>query len=401
MAAETPAFDNSATVGKPITCKAAVAWEAKKPLTIEDVVVAPPGPGEVRVKVMYTGVCHTDKYTLSGMDPEGIFPVILGHEGCGFVESVGTGVESVKVGDKVIPLYIPECRKCKFCNSGKTNLCQAVRSTQGKGLMPASPWGGGEMNGSQTRFTCKGKPIFHFMGTSTFSQYTVVPEISVAKINPEADTEKVGLLACGVTTGIGAVINTCKVEKGATAAVFGLGCVGMAVIQGLVMAGASRIIGIDLNPDKFEIAKKLGATDCINPKDHQKKITEVLMDKEFGVDGGLDYTFECIGNVNVMRAALECTHKGWGESCIIGVAGSGQEISTRPFQLVVGRVWRGTAFGGVKGRSGVPGIVDDYMAGKINLDDLHTSTMPLSKINDAFQAMVDGTAIRTIMDMWA
>lgn len=314
------------TQGQVIKCRAAVAWEANKPLSIEEVEVAPPKAGEVRVKILSTGVCHTDDYTLSGKDPEGIFPCILGHEGGGIVESIGEGVTSVAVGDHVIPLYIPECKQCKFCTSNKTNLCSIIRITQGKGLMPDGT----------SRFTCKGKQIFHFMGTSTFSEYTVLPEISLAKINPAAPLDKVCLLGCGITTGYGAALNTAKVEEGSTVAVFGLGAVGLAVIQGAVEAKAKRIIAIDLNPAKFDMAKKLGATECINPNDYANEpIQSVIVNKL--TDGGVDYSFECIGNVNVMRAALECCHKGWGVSTIIGVAASGQEISTRPFQLVTGR----------------------------------------------------------------
>ncbi|MBR9790508.1 MAG: S-(hydroxymethyl)glutathione dehydrogenase/class III alcohol dehydrogenase [Gammaproteobacteria bacterium] len=367
-----------------ITCKAAVAWEAGKPLSIEEVQVAPPKAGEVRIKIVATGVCHTDAFTLSGDDPEGVFPSILGHEGGGIVESVGEGVTSLKVGDHVIPLYTAECGKCKFCTSGKTNLCSAVRETQGKGLMPDGT----------TRFTCNGKEIFHYMGCSTFSEYTVLPEISLAKVNPTAPLEEVCLLGCGVTTGMGAVTKTAKVQEGDTVAIFGLGGIGLSAIIGATMAKAGRIIGIDLNESKFELAKKLGATDCINPKDYDKPIQEVIVEM---TDGGVDYSFECIGNVNVMRSALECCHKGWGESVIIGVAGAGQEISTRPFQLVTGRVWRGTAFGGVKGRSELPGIVEDYLAGKFALNDFITHTMALEDINEAFDLMHEGKSIRSVI----
>jgi S-(hydroxymethyl)glutathione dehydrogenase/alcohol dehydrogenase len=367
-----------------IKCKAAVAWAAGQPLTIEEVEVAPPKTGEVRVRILATGVCHTDAFTLSGEDPEGIFPSILGHEGGGIVESVGPGVTSVKPGDHVIPLYTAECGVCKFCKSGKTNLCQSVRETQGKGLMPDGT----------TRFSINGKPIFHYMGCSTFSEYTVLPEVSVAKINQEAPLEKVCLLGCGVTTGMGAVQNTAKVEEGATVAIFGLGGIGLAAVIGAKMAKASRIIGIDLNESKFELAKKLGATECINPNDYDKPIQEVIVEL---TDGGVDYSFECIGNVNVMRAALECCHKGWGESVIIGVAGAGQEISTRPFQLVTGRVWRGSAFGGVKGRSDLPGIVDKYLDGAFDLDDFITHTMALEDINHAFDLMHEGKSIRSVI----
>ncbi|MFC6632997.1 S-(hydroxymethyl)glutathione dehydrogenase/class III alcohol dehydrogenase [Microbulbifer taiwanensis] len=367
-----------------IRCKAAVAWAAGQPLSIEDVDVMPPQKGEVRIRLVATGVCHTDAFTLSGDDPEGVFPAILGHEGGGIVESVGEGVTSVAVGDHVIPLYTPECGECKFCKSGKTNLCQKIRETQGKGLMPDGT----------TRFSVDGKPIYHYMGTSTFSEYTVLPEISLAKVNPEAPLEEVCLLGCGVTTGMGAVMNTAKVEAGATVAIFGLGGIGLSAVIGARMAGAGRIIGIDINTSKYELAKKLGATDCINPKDYDKPIQEVIVEL---TDGGVDYSFECIGNVNVMRAALECCHKGWGESVIIGVAGAGQEISTRPFQLVTGRVWRGTAFGGVKGRSELPDYVERYLAGEFQLDDFITHTMPLEKINDAFELMHQGKSIRSVI----
>ena len=365
--------------------RAAVAWEAGKPLEIVEVDVAPPRAGEVLVRIAATGVCHTDAFTLSGDDPEGVFPAILGHEGAGVVVEVGEGVTSLATGDHVIPLYTAECRQCKFCLSGKTNLCQAVRATQGKGLMP---------DGS-SRFSYEGKPIYHYMGTSTFSEYTVVPEISLAKIDPAAALEKVCLLGCGVTTGIGAVLNTAKVTPGSTVAVFGLGGIGLAVIQGAVMARAARIIGVDLNPSKFQLARQLGATDCINPKDHHgRPIQDVLVEL---TDGGVDYSFECIGNVEVMRAALECCHKGWGESTIIGVAGAGQEVRTRPFQLVTGRVWRGSAFGGVKGRTQLPGMVQQAMRGEIDLDPYITHNLPLERINEAFDLMHAGKSIRTVI----
>ena len=367
-----------------ITCRAAVAWKAGEPLKVEEVQVAPPKAGEVRVKIVATGVCHTDAFTLSGEDPEGIFPAILGHEGGGIVESVGEGVTSVAVGDHVIPLYTAECGKCKFCTSGKTNLCQAVRATQGKGLMPDGT----------SRFSINGEPIFHYMGCSTFSEYTVLPEISLAKVNPTAPLEEVCLLGCGVTTGMGAVMNTAKVEEGATVAIFGLGGIGLSAIIGATMAKASRIIGIDINESKFDLAKQLGATDCINPKDFDQPIQDVIVEM---TDGGVDYSFECIGNVNVMRSALECCHKGWGESVIIGVAGAGQEISTRPFQLVTGRVWRGSAFGGVKGRSELPDYVERYLAGEFKLSDFITHTMPLDEINDAFDLMHEGKSIRSVI----
>ncbi|CAM3431683.1 S-(hydroxymethyl)glutathione dehydrogenase/class III alcohol dehydrogenase [Thalassospira profundimaris] len=367
-----------------ITCKAAIAWEAGKPLSIEEVQVAPPKAGEVRVKIVATGVCHTDAFTLSGDDPEGIFPAILGHEGGGIVESIGEGVTSVSVGDHVIPLYTPECGECKFCKSGKTNLCQKIRETQGKGLMPDGT----------TRFSQNGKPIYHYMGCSTFSEYTVLPEISLAKINKSAPLEEVCLLGCGVTTGMGATVNAAKVQKGDSVAVFGLGGIGLSAIIGAQMAGAGRIVAIDLNEKKFDLAKKLGATDCINPKSYDKPIQEVIVEL---TDGGVDWSFECIGNVNVMRSALECCHKGWGESVIIGVAGAGQEISTRPFQLVTGRVWRGTAFGGVKGRSQLPDYVERYLAGEFKLSDFITHTMKLEDINEAFDLMHKGESIRSVI----
>ncbi|MDP6436030.1 MAG: S-(hydroxymethyl)glutathione dehydrogenase/class III alcohol dehydrogenase [Gammaproteobacteria bacterium] len=368
--------------------RAAVAWEAGKPLEIETVDVEAPREGEVLVQIVATGVCHTDAFTLSGADPEGIFPSILGHEGGGVVVETGAGVTTLKEGDHVIPLYTAECGECNFCTSGKTNLCQKVRVTQGQGLMP---------DGS-SRFSVNGKPVYHYMGTSTFSEYTVVPEISLAKISPEAPLDKVCLLGCGITTGIGAVLNTAKVEPGATVAIFGLGGIGLSVIQGAVMAQAKRIIVIDINPDKFEMAKQLGATDCVNPKNHSAPIQEVIVEM---TDGGVDYSFECVGNVELMRSALECCHKGWGESVIIGVAGAGQEISTRPFQLVTGRVWRGTAFGGVKGRTELPGYVDNYMAGKIKIDEMVTHSMPLEDINKAFDLMHEGKSIRSVIQFRA
>jgi len=367
-----------------IKSRAAIAFEPGKPLEITEVDVTPPKQGEVLVRIVATGVCHTDAFTLSGADPEGIFPAILGHEGGGIVEEIGPGVTSVAVGDHVIPLYTPECGVCKFCKSGKTNLCQAIRATQGKGLMPDGT----------SRFSKNGKPIFHYMGTSTFSEYTVLPEIALAKIPKEAPLEKVCLLGCGVTTGIGAVHNTAKVEPGATVAIFGLGGIGLAAIIGAAMAKAERIIAIDINLDKFEIARKLGATDCVNPNDHDRPIQEVIVEM---TDGGVDYSFECIGNVNVMRAALECCHKGWGESVIIGVAGAGQEISTRPFQLVTGRVWRGSAFGGVRGRSELPSYVEKAQRGDIPLDTFITHTMGLEDINKAFDLMHEGKSIRSVI----
>jgi S-(hydroxymethyl)glutathione dehydrogenase/alcohol dehydrogenase len=365
--------------------RAAVAWEAGRPLEIEEVEVAAPQAGEVLVQIVATGVCHTDAYTLSGEDPEGLFPAILGHEGGGVVVETGAGVTSVAPGDHVIPLYTPECGTCNFCESGLTNLCQRIRVTQGQGVMPDGT----------SRFSLGGKSIHHYMGTSTFSEYTVLPEISLAKINPEAPLDKVCLLGCGITTGIGAVLNTAKVRPGATVAVFGLGGIGLSCIQGAVMAGAERIIGIDTNPDKYPMAVALGATDTVNPTDHSAPIQEVIVEL---TDGGVDYSFECIGNVEVMRAALECCHKGWGESTIIGVAGAGQEISTRPFQLVTGRVWRGTAFGGVKGRSQLPGMVDQYLAGEIKVDEMITHRFGLEGINEAFDVMHEGKSIRSVID---
>jgi len=364
--------------------RAAVAFAAGKPLKIVDIDVAPPRRGEVLVKISHTGVCHTDAFTLSGDDPEGLFPAVLGHEGAGVVVEVGEGVTTLAPGDHVIPLYTAECRECKFCLSGKTNLCQKVRATQGKGLMPDGT----------TRFSYEGKPLFHYMGCSTFSEYTVINEISAAKIDPRADHGKVCLLGCGVTTGLGAVKNAARVKEGDTVAVFGLGGIGLAVVQGAKLAKAGRIIGVDANPAKFELARAMGATDTVNPKDHAKPIQEVIVDM---TDGGVDWSFECIGNVDVMRAALECCHKGWGESVIIGVAGAGQEIRTRPFQLVTGRVWRGTAFGGVKGRTQLPGMVEDAMAGRIDLDPFVTHTLPLSRINEAFDLMHEGKSIRTVI----
>lgn len=367
-----------------IKSRAAVAWAPNQPLSIEEVDVMLPKAGEVLVKIVATGVCHTDAYTLDGHDSEGVFPCILGHEGGGIVEMVGEGVTSVEVGDHVIPLYTAECRECKFCKSGKTNLCSSVRATQGKGLMPDGT----------TRFYKDGEPIYHYMGCSTFSEYTVLSEVSVAKISKEADLKEVCLLGCGVTTGMGAVSNTAKVQEGDTVAVFGLGGIGLAVVIGAQKAGASRIIAIDINPRKFELARKLGATDCVNPNEIDKPIQEHIVDM---TDGGVEFSFECIGNVEVMRSALECCHKGWGESVIIGVAGAGKEISTRPFQLVTGRVWRGTAFGGVKGRTELPGYVERAMAGDFDLQDFITHTMPLEEINNAFDLMHEGESIRSVI----
>jgi S-(hydroxymethyl)glutathione dehydrogenase/alcohol dehydrogenase len=364
--------------------RAAVAFEPGKPLQIVEIDVDPPKQGEVLVKITHTGVCHTDAFTLSGDDPEGVFPAVLGHEGGGIVIEVGEGVTSVKPGDHVIPLYTAECGQCKFCKSGKTNLCSAVRATQGRGLMPDGT----------TRFSYNGQPVYHYMGTSTFSEYTVVAEVSVARINPAAPLEKVCLFGCGVTTGIGAVHNSAKVKEGNTVAVFGLGGIGLAVIQGAVQARAGRIIGIDTNPGKFDLARRMGATDTVNPQEHARPIQDVIIEM---TDGGVDFSFECIGNVEVMRAALECCHKGWGESVIIGVAGAGQEIRTRPFQLVTGRVWRGSAFGGVKGRSQLPGMVEQAMRGEIDLDPYITHTLPLERINEAFDLMHAGKSIRTVI----
>ena len=364
--------------------RAAVAFAPGEALQIVEVDVAPPKAGEVLVKITHTGVCHTDAFTLSGDDPEGVFPVILGHEGAGIVVEVGEGVTSVKPGDHVIPLYTAECGKCLFCRSGKTNLCTAVRATQGKGLMPDGT----------TRFSYQGKPIYHYMGCSTFSEYTVVAEVSLAKINPEARHDQVCLLGCVVTTGIGAVHNTAKVQAGDTVAVFGLGGIGLAVVQGARQAGAGRIIAVDTNPAKFALARHFGATECINPNDYQEPIQQVIIGL---TEWGVDHSFECIGNVEVMRAALECAHRGWGQSIIIGVAGAGQEIATRPFQLVTGRVWKGSAFGGVKGRSQLPQMVEEAMQGKIELTPFITHTLPLTDINQAFELMHTGESIRTVI----
>jgi S-(hydroxymethyl)glutathione dehydrogenase / alcohol dehydrogenase len=364
--------------------KAAVAFQAGQPLEITTVDLAPPQAGEVLVEIKATGVCHTDAYTLSGADPEGLFPAILGHEGAGVVVEVGAGVTSLKLGDRVIPLYVPECRNCDYCLSGKTNLCQAIRLTQGRGVMP---------DGS-SRFSYEGQMLHHYMGTSTFANYTVVPEIALAKIRPDAPFEQVCLIGCGVTTGIGAVINTAKVEAGANVVVFGLGGVGLNVIQAARMVGANMIIGVDINPAKRPLAEKFGMTHFVNPQEVEGDLVPYLVDL---TRGGADYSFECIGNVNLMRQALECCHKGWGVSVIVGVAGAGQEIATRPFQLVTGRVWKGTAFGGAKGRTDVPKIVDWYMDGKINIDDLVSEIMPIDRVNDAFDAMHRGEAIRSIL----
>lgn len=363
--------------------KAALAHKAGAPLSIETVDLDGPRAGEVLIEIKATGVCHTDAYTLSGADPEGLFPAVLGHEGAGVVVEVGAGVTSLQPGDHVIPLYVPECRQCKFCLSEKTNLCQAIRATQGKGLMP---------DGS-SRFSIDGTPIFHYMGTSTFANYTVVPEIAVAKIREDAPFDKVCYVGCGVTTGIGAVINTAKVEVGANVVVFGLGGIGLNVIQGARLAGANMIIGVDINPNRRELAEKFGMTHFVNAREVDDLVPYLVN----LTDGGADYSFECVGNVEVMRQALECCHKGWGTSVIIGVAGSGGEIATRPFQLVTGRTWKGTAFGGAKGRRDVPKIVDWYMEGKINIDDLITHVMPLDNINDSLHLMHEGKSIRSVV----
>lgn len=364
--------------------KAAVAWGAGKPLSLEMVDLEAPQPGEVLVEIKATGICHTDAYTLSGKDPEGLFPAILGHEGAGIVQEVGSGVTTLQPGDHVIPLYIPECRQCEYCLSQKTNLCQAIRETQGKGVMP---------NGS-SRFSLNGQKLYHYMGTSTFSNYTVLPEISLAKIRPDAPFDKVCYIGCGVTTGIGAVINTAQVEVGSNVVVFGLGGIGLNVIQGAKLVGANRIIGVDINPQRRALAEKFGMTDFVNPQDLDGDLVKYLVDI---TKGGADYSFECVGNVNLMRQALECCHKGWGVCTIIGVAGAGEEISTRPFQLVTGRIWKGSAFGGARGRTDVPKIVDWYMEGKINIDDLITHVMPIEQINEAFDLMKRGESIRSVV----
>lgn len=369
---------------KTMKVKAAVAWGPGEPLKIETVDLELPKQGEVLVKIVATGVCHTDAYTLSGVDPEGVFPTILGHEGAGIVEAVGEGVTSVQIGDHVIPLYTAECGKCKFCTSGKTNLCSSVRATQGKGLMPDGT----------TRFSKDGKPIYHYMGTSTFAEYTVVAEVSLAKITPKAPLDKVCLLGCGVTTGIGAVLNTAKVEKNANVAVFGIGGIGLSVIQGAKIAQAKKIIAVDINNSKKEIAHDFGATDFVNPNEIEGTVVNKIIEM---TDGGVDYSFECVGSVKLMRDALECCHKGWGESIIIGVAASGQEISTRPFQLVTGRVWKGSAFGGVKGRTELPGYVEKYMKGEIRIDELVTFKLPIEEINTAFDYMHEGKSIRSVV----
>lgn len=365
--------------------RAAIAIEAGKPLEIETVKLDGPKEGEVLVEIIATGVCHTDEFTLSGADPEGIFPAILGHEGAGVVVDCGPGVTTLKKGDHVIPLYIPECRQCKSCLSGKTNLCTSIRETQGQGVMP---------DGS-SRFSKGGDKIFHYMGTSTFSNHTVVPEIALAKVREDAPFDKICYIGCGVTTGIGAVINTAGVEPGSNVVIFGLGGIGLNVIQGARLAGANKIIGVDINRSKEEMAERFGMTHFVDPNEVEGDLVPYLVDL---TDGGADYSFECIGNVNTMRQALECAHRGWGESVIIGVAGAGQEISTRPFQLVTGRIWKGTAFGGAKSRRDVPKIVDWYMDGKIEIDPMITHTMPLERINDAFDLMHKGESIRSVIN---
>ena len=364
--------------------RAAVAHKAGEPLAIETVQLEGPREGEVLVEIKATGICHTDQFTLSGADPEGLFPAILGHEGAGVVVETGPGVRSLKAGDHVIPLYTPECRECDYCTSGKTNLCQAIRVTQGQGVMPDGT----------SRFSLGAEKLFHYMGTSTFANFTVLPEIALAKIREDAPFDKVCYIGCGVTTGIGAVINTAKVQPGDNVVVFGLGGIGLNVVQGARMAGADMIVGVDTNPKKKALGEKFGMTHFVNPKEVEGDVAPYLVDL---TKGGADHSFECIGNVDVMRQALECCHKGWGESTIIGVAGAGQEISTRPFQLVTGRVWRGTAFGGARGRTDVPRIVDWYMDGKINIDDLITHTMPLEEINTAFDLMHSGESIRSVV----
>jgi S-(hydroxymethyl)glutathione dehydrogenase/alcohol dehydrogenase len=364
--------------------RAAVAWEAGKPLSIETVQLDGPKANEVLIEIKATGICHTDKFTLSGADPEGLFPCILGHEGAGVVVDVGPNVKSLRKGDHVIPLYTPECRECKSCTSRKTNLCTSIRATQGKGLMPDGT----------SRFSKNGKPIFHYMGCSTFANYTVMPEIAVAKVREDAPFEKICYIGCGVTTGIGAVIFTAKVEPGANVVVFGLGGIGLNVVQGAKMAGADRIVGIDVNPAREALARKFGMTHFVNPKTIQGDLVAHLVEL---TGGGADYSFECVGNVQLMRQALECCHRGWGQSIIIGVAGAGQEIATRPFQLVTGRVWKGSAFGGARGRTDVPRIVDWYVNKKINIDDLITHVMPLERINDAFDLMTKGESIRSVV----
>ncbi|CAI5450923.1 unnamed protein product [Caenorhabditis angaria] len=376
------------TVGQVINCKAAIAWSAKAPLSIETIQVAPPKANEVRIKILYTAVCHTDAYTLDGHDPEGLFPVVLGHEGAGIVESIGEGVTGFAIGDHVVPLYVPQCKSCEYCLNPKTNLCQKIRITQGNGFLPDGT----------SRFSKDGKQLFHFMGCSTFSEYTVVADISLCKVNPVASLEKVSLLGCGISTGYGAVLNTCKVEAGSTVAVWGLGAVGLAVIMGAKAAGAKQIVGIDLLETKFESAKFFGATECVNPK--SVKLAEGQSFQSWLVEnfnGGFDYTFECIGNVHTMRQALEAAHKGWGVSCIIGVAGAGQEIATRPFQLVTGRTWKGTAFGGWKSVDSVPKLVEDYLNKKLLIDEFITHRYHIDDINTAFDVLHKGESLRSVL----
>ncbi|KAL1588701.1 S-(hydroxymethyl)glutathione dehydrogenase [Cladosporium halotolerans] len=380
-------MDSTLTQGKTITCKAAVAWAAGEDLSIEDIQVAPPRAHEVRIRILYNGLCHTDAYTLSGKDPEGAFPVVLGHEGAGIVESIGTDVTNVKPGDAVVALYNPECKECKLCKSGKTNLCGKIRTTQGKGVMPDGT----------SRFSCRGKDLLHFMGCSTLSQYTVVADVSVVTVDPNAPLDRVCLLGCGITTGYGASVVTAGVEEGSSVAVFGAGCVGLSVVQGAVRNGAKRITVVDLNDSKKAWAERFGATDFLNPYSVKgMSLTDKLVEM---TDGGYDYTFDCTGNVTVMRVALEAAHKGWGQSIIIGVAAAGQEIQTRPFQLVTGRVWKGCAFGGVKGRSQMGGLIQDYMDGKLKIDEFITHRKPLDGVNDGFRTMASGDCIRCVVDM--
>src|SRR6266404_1993654 len=377
------AHPGPASLALPVKVRAAVCWEPQKPLVIDEIDLEGPRAGECLVRLVATGVCHTDAYTMSGRDPSGLFPAVLGHEGGGVVEEVAPGVTSLRPGDHVIPLYIPECRQCEFCLSGRTNLCGALLATQGKGLMPDGT----------SRLSHRGRPLHHYMGTSTFAEWTVVPEIALAKIRSDAPLDKVCLLGCGVTTGIGAVLNTARVHPGAAVAVFGLGGIGLSVIQGAVLAGAERIIGIDVNAKKFAMARRLGATDCVDAT-QVPKVAEAVVEM---TGGGVDYSFECIGNVDVMGQALACTHKGWGQSIVIGVAGAGEEIHARPFLLVTGRSWRGTAFGGTKGRTELPRLVDRYLAGRIKLDELVTRRLPLAEINTAFDLMHSGEAIRSVV----
>ncbi len=365
--------------------RAAVAWEAGKPLEIEQIDLAAPQQGECLVRLAATGVCHTDAFTLSGRDPEGLFPVVLGHEGAGVVEELGPGVRSLEVGDHVIPLYIPECRECRYCLSGRTNLCIRLRATQGQGVMPDGT----------SRLSCNGRTLYHYMGTSTFAECTVLPEIALAKVRKDAPLDKICLLGCAVTTGIGAVLHTARVEPGSSVAVFGLGGVGLSVVQGAALAGAERILAVDVNAGKFELARSFGATDLIDPS-QLGDVAEAIVEM---TGGGVDYSFECVGNVDLMGTALACTARGWGQSIIIGVAGAGEEIHARPFLLVTGRSWRGTAFGGTRGRTQLPDFVDRYLAGRIRIDEMVTQTMPLDRINDAFELMRSGDVIRTVIDL--